>query len=58
MSKHTTNKVPHTTTPDGPLKEEANVNSKESTTLYMETEHEMSNILTSDNGTTTEMHVV
>ena len=31
---------------------------KEGTTVYMETEHEMSNILTSDNRTTTEMQMV
>ena len=31
---------------------------KESTTFYMEDEHEMSNILTIDNRTTTEMQVV
>ena len=34
------------------------VSSKKSTTKYMETEHERSNILTSDNKTTTEMQVV
>ena len=34
------------------------MNVNESTTFYMETEHEMSNILTSDNRTTTEMQVV
>ena len=49
---------PQTATPDRKLKEETNVNAKKSTTIYMETEHEMSNILTSDNKTTTEMQVV
>ena len=34
------------------------MNAKESTTVYMETEHEMVNILTSENRTTTEMQVV
>ena len=34
------------------------VNAKENTMLYMETEHDMSNILTSENRTTTEMKVV
>ena len=33
-------------------------NDKESTTFYMETEHEISNILTSGNRTTTKMQVV
>ena len=42
-------------TPDWQLKEETNVNAKEGTTVYMETEHEMSNILTSDNRRTSEM---
>ena len=54
----TTNKRPQMTIPDWQLKEEANVNVTESTTFYMKTEHEMSNILTSDNRTTTEMQVV
>ena len=54
----TNKKGPHTTTPDSQLEEEANVNANQITTSYMETEHEMSNIVTSDNRTTTEMRVV
>ena len=46
------------TTPDCKLQEEIDVNAKKSTSIYMETEHEMPNILTSDNKTTTEMQVV
>ena len=36
-------------------KDETNVNAKEGITVYMETEHEMFNILISDNRTITEM---
>ena len=36
----------------------ANINAKESTTFYMETEHEISNIRTSDNRLTTGIQVV
>ena len=46
------------TTRDRELKEETNVNAKKITTINMETEHEMSNILTSDKKKTTEMQVV
>ena len=54
----TKNEGPQTTTTDRKLKEDTNVDAKKNTTIYMETEHEMSNILTSDNKTTTEMQVV
>ena len=43
---------------DRKLKKDTNDDAKKNTTIYMETEHEMSNILTSDNKTTTEMQVV
>ena len=49
---------PQTTTTDRKLKKDTNDDAKKNTTIYMETEHEMSNILTSDNKTTTEMQVV
>ena len=47
-----------TTTPDWRLQEEAHVNAKEITTFHMEIEHDMSNILTSDNMPTTEMQAM
>ena len=62
MSKHTMTHHNKLRTTDNytrlTAKEETNVNAKESTTVYMETEHEMSNILRSDNRANTEMQVV
>ena len=46
------------TTPDCELQEEIDVNAKKDTTINLEVENEVPNILTSDNRTTTEMQMV